>query len=126
MTVSEFYVYCRPQHVPRQGSRLFRRSSDGWPLRLVLLTICHCYLRSILDWYKAKTGNAYTDATEDPGVISVTEIYRYFKKFGYKTIVMGQFYCLINYYSFSDYTSVVCGVCIPASLLLFVFRSLLS
>ncbi len=41
-----------------------------------------------MDWYKAKTGKTYTGA-EDPGVMSVSSIYGYFKKFGYSTIVMG-------------------------------------
>ncbi len=41
-----------------------------------------------MDWYKAKTGTNY-DGKSDPGVISVTKIYSYYKKFGYKTIVMG-------------------------------------
>ena len=42
----------------------------------------------ILDWYKKDTGKDYT-ASEDPGVKSVTTIYNYYKKFGYKTVVMG-------------------------------------
>ena len=42
----------------------------------------------ILDWYKNDTGKDYQGA-EDPGVQSVTRIYNYFKKFGYKTVVMG-------------------------------------
>jgi transaldolase len=42
----------------------------------------------ILDWYKKDTGKSYEGA-QDPGVLSVTRIYNYFKKFGYKTVVMG-------------------------------------
>jgi len=42
----------------------------------------------ILDWYKHDTGKDYQGA-DDPGVQSVTKIYNYFKKFGYKTVVMG-------------------------------------
>ena len=42
----------------------------------------------ILDWYKKDTGKDYA-AAEDPGVLSVTTIYNYYKKFGYKTEVMG-------------------------------------
>jgi transaldolase len=42
----------------------------------------------ILDWYKKENNRDYTGA-EDPGVQSVTRIYNYFKKFGYKTQVMG-------------------------------------
>jgi transaldolase len=41
-----------------------------------------------LDWYKKSTGKEYTQA-EDPGVLSVQSIYNYYKKHGYKTIVMG-------------------------------------
>lgn len=39
--------------------------------------------------YKKSTGKSEYAATEDPGVESVTTIYNYYKKFGYKTIVMG-------------------------------------
>lgn len=46
------------------------------------------FVGRILDWHKKATGNDFTGA-EDPGVISVTEIYNYYKKFGYKTEVMG-------------------------------------
>ncbi len=46
------------------------------------------FVGRIYDWFKADTGKEYTGA-EDPGVISVTEIYQYYKKFGYETEVMG-------------------------------------
>ncbi len=46
------------------------------------------FVGRILDWFKAKTGKTYTSET-DPGVISVKSIFNYYKKFGYKTIVMG-------------------------------------
>ncbi|MEM7790014.1 MAG: transaldolase [Verrucomicrobiota bacterium] len=46
------------------------------------------FVGRILDWYKAKTGETYT-ADTDPGVISVREIFTYYKKFGYETEVMG-------------------------------------
>lgn len=46
------------------------------------------FVGRILDWYKAKTGKEYA-ANEDPGVVSVKEIYAYYKKFGYTTEVMG-------------------------------------
>ena len=46
------------------------------------------FVGRILDWYKANTGQSY-DAETDPGVISVREIYRYFKQHGHQTIVMG-------------------------------------
>ncbi|HEY8961675.1 MAG TPA: transaldolase [Luteolibacter sp.] len=46
------------------------------------------FVGRILDWYKASTGKDY-QGDEDPGVISVKQIYTYYKKFGYKTEVMG-------------------------------------
>lgn len=46
------------------------------------------FVGRILDWHKKNTGKEFSGA-EDPGVISVTEIYNYYKKFGYKTEVMG-------------------------------------
>ena len=46
------------------------------------------FVGRILDWYKQKTGDDFVGA-DDPGVKSVTEIYNYYKKFGYKTEVMG-------------------------------------
>ena len=46
------------------------------------------FVGRILDWYKKSTGKDYT-ASEDPGVVSVTSIYNYYKKHGYKTVVMG-------------------------------------
>ncbi len=46
------------------------------------------FVGRILDWHKAATGKDY-QAEEDPGVISVRAIYNYYKKFGYKTEVMG-------------------------------------
>lgn len=46
------------------------------------------FVGRILDWYKAKTNQAYAPA-DDPGVTSVKEIYTYYKKFGHPTEVMG-------------------------------------
>jgi len=46
------------------------------------------FVGRILDWYKKSTGKDYSPA-EDPGVLSVKEIYGYYKKFGYETEVMG-------------------------------------
>ena len=46
------------------------------------------FVGRILDWFKASTKKDYT-AAEDPGVVSVTAIYNYYKKFGYATEVMG-------------------------------------
>ncbi|EGS22866.1 transaldolase-like protein [Thermochaetoides thermophila DSM 1495] len=46
------------------------------------------FVGRILDWYKAHTGKSYSKE-DDPGVASVKNIFNYYKKFGYKTIVMG-------------------------------------
>jgi transaldolase len=51
-------------------------------------TLISPFVGRILDWYKKDTGKDYSGA-DDPGVQSVTRIYNYFKKFGYKTVVMG-------------------------------------
>ena len=52
------------------------------------VTLISPFVGRILDWYKKDTGKDYVGA-DDPGVQSVTRIYNYFKKFGYKTLVMG-------------------------------------
>ena len=46
------------------------------------------FVGRILDWFKASTKKEYKKE-EDPGVASVQSIFNYYKKFGYKTIVMG-------------------------------------
>jgi len=52
------------------------------------VTLISPFVGRILDWYKANENKEYR-GPNDPGVKSVTEIYHYFKKFGYKTVVMG-------------------------------------
>jgi transaldolase len=47
------------------------------------------FVGRILDWYKKSTGRTDYPPQEDPGVLSVTKIYNYYKKHGYKTEVMG-------------------------------------
>lgn len=47
------------------------------------------FVGRILDWYKKDTGRTEYPASEDPGVVSVTSIYNYYKAKGYKTVVMG-------------------------------------
>jgi transaldolase len=51
-------------------------------------TLISPFVGRILDWYKKDTGKDYAPV-DDPGVHSVTTIYNYYKKFGYKTVVMG-------------------------------------
>ena len=52
------------------------------------VTLISPFVGRILDWYKKDTGRDYA-AAEDPGVLSVRAVYEYYKKFGYKTEVMG-------------------------------------
>ena len=52
------------------------------------VTLVSPFVGRILDWYKQDTGKDYQGA-DDPGVQSVTKIYNYYKKFGYKTQIMG-------------------------------------
>ena len=53
------------------------------------ITLISPFVGRILDWHKKDTGRDSYPAPEDPGVLSVTQIYNYYKKFGYKTEVMG-------------------------------------
>lgn len=52
------------------------------------ITLISPFVGRILDWYVKETGKDYAPQ-EDPGVVSVTSIYNYYKKFGYQTEVMG-------------------------------------
>jgi len=47
------------------------------------------FVGRIYDWFVKNTGQKTFEPKEDPGVKSVAKIYNYYKKFGYKTIVMG-------------------------------------
>lgn len=53
------------------------------------VTLISPFVGRILDWYVANTNTKEYAPNEDPGVISVTQIYNYYKKFDYKTVVMG-------------------------------------
>jgi transaldolase len=53
------------------------------------VTLISPFVGRIYDWYKKEHGGAEIPPDQDPGVASVTRIYNYFKKFGYKTQVMG-------------------------------------
>lgn len=52
------------------------------------VTLISPFVGRIYDWYRKERG-ADIPPDQDPGVASVTRIYNYFKKFGYKTQVMG-------------------------------------
>jgi len=53
------------------------------------ITLISPFVGRILDWYKKDTGRDSYESAEDPGVVSVTAVYNYYKKFGYNTEVMG-------------------------------------
>lgn len=52
-------------------------------------TLISPFVGRILDWYKKSENVASYPPEKDPGVVSVTKIYNYYKKFGYKTQIMG-------------------------------------
>ncbi|XP_067133009.1 probable transaldolase isoform X1 [Centruroides vittatus] len=53
------------------------------------VTLISPFVGRILDWFVANTDKKQFEPLEDPGVKSVTKIYNYYKKFDYKTVVMG-------------------------------------
>jgi transaldolase len=53
------------------------------------VTLISPFVGRIYDWYKKENGGKDIPVDQDPGVASVTRIYNYYKKFGYKTQVMG-------------------------------------
>lgn len=53
------------------------------------VTLISPFVGRILDWYKKAEGKTSYAPAEDPGVMSVTDIFHYYKKFGYKTQIMG-------------------------------------
>jgi len=53
------------------------------------VTLISPFVGRIYDWYKKEGGGKEIPADQDPGVASVTRIYNYFKKYGYKTQIMG-------------------------------------
>jgi transaldolase len=52
-------------------------------------TLISPFVGRILDWYLKSTGKTAYAPAEDPGVVSVTKIYQYYKHFGYRTEIMG-------------------------------------
>lgn len=53
------------------------------------VTLISPFVGRIFDWYVKNTDQKSYSMLEDPGVMSVTKIYNYYKKFGYNTVVMG-------------------------------------
>ena len=60
------------------------------------VTLISPFVGRIYDWYKKEKGGAEIPADQDPGVTSVTRIYNYYKKYGYKTQVMGASFRNVN------------------------------
>ena len=60
------------------------------------VTLISPFVGRIYDWYKKERGGAEIPPDQDPGVGSVTRIYNYYKKFGYKTQVMGASFRNVN------------------------------
>src|SRR5580693_2745455 len=60
------------------------------------VTLISPFVGRIYDWYKKEGGGKEIPADQDPGVASVTRIYNYFKKYGYKTQVMGASFRNVN------------------------------
>lgn len=62
------------------------------------VTLISPFVGRILDWHVANTEKKSFKGEEDPGVVSVTKIYNYYKKFQYKTTVMGASFRNIGMY----------------------------
>jgi len=60
------------------------------------VTLISPFVGRIYDWYKKQQGGAEIPPDQDPGVASVTRIYNYYKKYGYKTQVMGASFRNVN------------------------------
>jgi len=60
------------------------------------VTLISPFVGRIYDWYKKEAGGKEIPPDQDPGVVSVTRIYNYYKKYGYKTQVMGASFRNLN------------------------------
>jgi len=60
------------------------------------VTLISPFVGRIYDWFKKEQGGGEIPAEQDPGVASVTRIYNYYKKYGYKTQVMGASFRNVN------------------------------
>ncbi len=60
------------------------------------VTLISPFVGRIYDWYKKENGGTEIPPDQDPGVASVTRIYNYYKKYGYKTQVMGASFRNVN------------------------------
>jgi transaldolase len=60
------------------------------------VTLISPFVGRIYDWYKKEHGGLEISPDQDPGVASVDRIYNYYKKYGYKTQVMGASFRNVN------------------------------
>ena len=60
------------------------------------VTLISPFVGRIYDWHKKENGGAEIPPDQDPGVASVTRIYNYYKKYGYRTQVMGASFRNLN------------------------------
>jgi transaldolase len=60
------------------------------------VTLISPFVGRIYDWYRKEGGGKEIPPDQDPGVASVTRIYSYYKKYGYKTQVMGASFRNVN------------------------------
>src|SRR5215813_10885850 len=68
----------------------------GYGLSEAGVTLISPFVGRIYDWYKKENGGKEISPDQDPGVSSVTRIYNYYKKYGYKTQVMGASFRNVN------------------------------
>jgi transaldolase len=68
---------------------LFSKEAQAVACAEAGVTLISPFVGRITDWYKKRDNVKEYAASEDPGVKSVTSIYKYYKEHGYKTVVMG-------------------------------------
>jgi transaldolase len=81
------------EHLEKEGFHTNLTLLFGFPQAVACaeagVTLISPFVGRILDFWKKEKGVAGYPSHEDPGVVSVTQIYNYYKKYDYKTIVMG-------------------------------------
>lgn len=60
------------------------------------VTLVSMLLGRTVNWFKKETGRKCYPAAKDPGVLSVRQVYNYYKKFGYQTQIMVRGFCSID------------------------------
>jgi hypothetical protein len=85
------------------------------------VTLISPFVGRILDWHKKATGRASYTSEEDPGVVSVTKIYNYYKKHGYVLFSLSPWkYCFVCYTYVSFHALVCLLACLVFVFLLFI------